>query len=185
MCKGSAEFIHKTCLEEYIRHFPDGVCRVCLKYMTPEQDTYELISQTLLYLWLTFLLSISEIPAQMKLVYFIMTIALIIFVHVRKFFTYPVILFTFSISFFIIFVNPLDVVKLVPILGTAMMIATMAHYIPPEYLCMIVAIVLTSVYATLGMLFVATHTDIYMTGYFIGFVSLFWYTCVRLRQPFN
>ena len=28
-CSGSAAFIHRNCLQQYIHHYPDGVCRVC------------------------------------------------------------------------------------------------------------------------------------------------------------
>jgi len=32
-CRGSSAFIHEECLNEYLEHFPDGICRVCLVKM--------------------------------------------------------------------------------------------------------------------------------------------------------
>lgn len=32
-CQGSSAFIHEECLEEYLNHYPDGICRVCLVKM--------------------------------------------------------------------------------------------------------------------------------------------------------
>ncbi len=32
-CRGSSAFIHQGCLEEYLQHYPDGICRVCLVKM--------------------------------------------------------------------------------------------------------------------------------------------------------
>jgi hypothetical protein len=78
-----------------------------------------------------------------------------------------------------------NLITLVLVIGVLMGIATIGYYIPPQFVIILSAIVLLGVYATLLMVFVATHTDPYMTAYFIGFITLFWYTCVRLRQPFN
>lgn len=183
-CRGSAEFIHRTCLEEYIRHFPDGVCRVCQTSMA-FMDGYEIFSQIVTYCWLTGLLIMSQIPVHTKLVYLTMTLALLTFMGVRKMFSYAVIFIIFGLSAIMSVAYTSDAVKLVGIVGVLMAIATIGYYIPPQYVFLLAAIILSAIYATLLMLFIATHTDPYMTGFFVGFVGLCWYTCVRLRQPFN
>lgn len=183
-CRGSAEFIHTTCLEEYLRHFPDGVCRVCRSLMG-YTDFYELFSQIVIYCWLVGLLFLSEIPVHTKIVYLFMTLVLMTFMSVRRMFSYPLIFLVFSLSSMLIVVYGADVIKLVIIVGVLMGIATIGYYIPPQFVFLLSAIVVSAIYATLLMLFIATHTDPYMTGFFVGFVGLFWYACVRLRQPFN
>lgn len=32
-CRGSSAFIHQECYEQYLEHFPDGMCRVCNAHM--------------------------------------------------------------------------------------------------------------------------------------------------------
>ena len=183
-CRGSAEFIHKACLEEYIRHFPDSVCRVCRMTMI-HIDYYQLFSQIILCCWLIGLLFLSQISIHTKLVYLLMTIVLSGFMSIRKIFPYTLIFLLFGVSLFMNVAYARDVVKLSIVLGVLSMFATISYYIPPQYVLMLFIITISSLYATLLLIFIATHTDPYMSAFFVGFIGLAWYTCVRLRQPFN
>lgn len=183
-CRGSAEFIHKTCLEEYLRHFPDGVCRVCRENML-SADTYIIFTQVLLFCWLMGLLGMSHIPSHTKILYISMTLALLTFMGVRKLASYPVMFLIFGMTFLVNFVYVADLIKLVIILGCLTGTATIVYYIPPQHVFMIALIGILTLYGTLLTLFIATRTDVYMSAYFVGFIGLGWYTCVRLRPPFN
>jgi E3 ubiquitin-protein ligase DOA10 len=184
LCRGSAEFIHKICLEEYIRHFPDNICRVCRTNMT-RTDYYHIFTQFVLCFWLTGLLFFSNISTHTKLVYLFMSVVLMVFMSVRKMLSYWLMFLVFGVSVLMNAVYPSDLVKLSMFLGTLSTLATISYYIPPQYVFMLFVIILSSLYATLLLIFIATHTDPYMSAFFTGFTGLCWYTCVRLRQPFN
>ena len=183
-CIGSAEFIHKACLEEYIRHFPDSVCRVCRTNMV-FVDHYQLITQFVLYCWLMGLLFLSQISIHTKLVYLFMTLALMTFMNVRKMFSYILVFLIFGTCLLMNVVYTKDIQKFSLVIGTITTLATISYYIPPQHVFMLFIIVMSGLYATLLVTFIATHTDPQMSAFFIGFIGLCWYTCVRLRQPLN
>lgn len=148
-------------------------------------DGYELFTQIMIYCWLMGLLFVSQIPAHTKLVYFTMTLALLTFMSVRRMFSYVVVFSVFGVSLLVALAYTADIVKLITLIGCLMGVATTGYYIPPQFVFLLAVIIVLTLYATLLTVFVATHTDPFMTGFFIGFMALFWYTCVRLRPPFN
>lgn len=59
LCRGTAAYIHQSCLDEYIRYYPDRTCRVCKGFFPAYQSPREIQLCWVLFLGLTSLLFFS------------------------------------------------------------------------------------------------------------------------------
>ena len=175
-CRGTAKFIHKTCLQQYIRHFPDGVCSVCKNGMIPMNKF-----QILFYLWFFLLISLSTVPLQTKLFYGVLITLVFLYTPVRNLASYWMLL----VSLPFIVVDKTYIVILTLITGVLAGLFTINHYIPIHYLMLTMSVCITSLYATILALYVVSNTDVYITACFIGFVALLWRIVLHLRPPLD
>ena len=75
-CRGSSGFIHEECLNRYIEHFPDGVCRVCLVKMRVQVNAE--IGHALAALMLSvIILNNAAIPLVVKFSFLVATAVLV------------------------------------------------------------------------------------------------------------
>lgn len=183
-CKGTAEFIHKLCLEEYIRHFPDGVCRVCQHPMCLVNEI-EIFFQVLMYFWFSFIICFAAIPLHTKLVYMTMLTGLFVYTTTRNVLGLLSMSVIFAVSSIFLMMEPEYLIKTILAFGGFVMVCTTCYYVPPQYVLLIGTIGLSSVYATMLTIYIATTTDSYMTSYFIGFLSVMWLVFIHARPPFH
>jgi hypothetical protein len=48
-CRGSSAYIHPHCLERYVLHYPDRVCRVCNETMKTYITGYQVLKFSFIY----------------------------------------------------------------------------------------------------------------------------------------
>ena len=182
-CRGTAEYIHKTCLEEYIRYFPDSVCRVC-KFQMVQRDIYLFFSHVLLFFWLSLFISFSKVPYYTKLFY----TGLLVFVFFtsisRKLVGHGSLFLAFVLSCVFAVVDGPNLTKLILAIGVIATFVTIGFYVPVEHLMLIATVCLAALYATVLTIFVSVSTDPFMSAYFIGFIAMSWILATRLRPPF-
>lgn len=176
LCRGTAKFIHKTCLEEYLRHFPDGVCTVCKANMTPIN-----IFQWLFYMWFLFLIYVSIVPLQTKAIYIAITTLMFLYMPMRNMAQY----WMLAISLPFVLVDNAYTIQLTLLIGVITIFVTIHQYIPIEHLLILISICLISAYVTILALYVATTTDKYMTACFVAFIASLWRLILYLRPPLN
>lgn len=183
-CRGSAEFIHKLCLEEYVRHFPDGVCRVCRQPMIRINEI-ETFVQIILYFWFSLIICFATIPLHTKLLYMTMLTGLFVYTTTRNVLGQWAIFTIFMFSYMFLMMDEEYLVKTIIGLGAFVMVCTTCYYVPPQYVLLIGTIGLSSMYATILTVYVATTTDSYMTSYFVGLLSVMWLAFIHARPPFH
>lgn len=179
-CRGSGEFIHAQCLTEYLRHYPDGICRVCRRTMLSAHE-YEILLQILLYMWLCFLITLANVPLTTKGMYMAMMTPVFLRSTVLSIKSMMVVS---AISFILFCLQATELIH--TIIGIAIVgaLATLTFYIPPQYLIMFATIGLSALYACILTIFIATTTDLYMRSFFGGFITIVWLVLVNLRPPF-
>lgn len=184
-CRGSAEFIHKTCLEEYFRHFPDGVCGVCRTKMYHHKHLEYVTGLHVLFcLWFLYLLCATTVALRVKFLYLAGLILLFFYLRSTRVF-HPSLFLVFFLSFLTLVVEPQYLLKLVMSIGLATAIVTIGYYIPPHYMFILYAISLLVVYMTTIAIYVITTSDQYMASFFVGFASMIWFSFIKLRPPFD
>jgi hypothetical protein len=60
-CRGTSAYIHRDCLLEYIRHYPDRICRVCQCPLMPIADPRDFVTMLFVVFLMGVLLLLSNI----------------------------------------------------------------------------------------------------------------------------
>ena len=176
-CAGTAGYIHPHCLEEYIRHYPDRHCRVCLAVLTyPVKMSYVAV-----YILLTILMSLvylSETPWIVRLVMFgAGGITTILFVAgPDTAFVSTVLFILYALSSNVHF--PASINILVIALGA---VYTVGSCIPPQYLLLCAIIGLCALYMCLFSVVMATYLDAWTNALLMNILGVSWVVWLRHR----
>lgn len=179
-CRGSARFIHQQCLKEYLRHYPDGLCRVCRTSMISVYE-YEIILQIALFTWMAYLITGASVPLHTKGLYMAMLVPLFL----TRMFSYGVIVLTATISLALFVVEPSHMIHSIIFFCVIGVFMTISQYVPPQYILIAATIMLSALYACVLTIYIATTTDPFMLSYFGGFLSLLWVFFTNMRPPFH
>lgn len=183
-CRGTSEFIHRSCLKEYIRHFPDGVCRVCRKRMIVINE-YEIALQIVLFFWLSLLICFANIPFHTKLFYTAMLMVMFFYTTTKQVIDLFMFLIIFGVSYGMVVIQPEDRVKFIIVVSAVSTLVTIFLYIPPQYILLLAVIGMCALYGVILTIFLATTTDSFMTSYFIGFLAILWNVFIHARPPLD
>ena len=179
-CRGTSAYIHSKCLNEYLHHYPDGLCRVCRKNMIVVYP-YEII----LFAMLMILLLYTNIPTHTKFIYVLMTLPIFLTNRIHKIFTLSSVIGLVCLSSLFLVIQPEYSIPMILGITIVGVLATIAHYIPPQFILMLASIGLGGLYIGILTIYIATTTDSYMLSYFSTFVSMLWLLFVNLRPPFH
>ena len=78
-CRGTSAYIHQRCLDTYIEHYPDRICRVCNQPMKMSIQKFQILKFCLLFLILIFLVMTSTAPVYMKVLFTIALVSLFVY----------------------------------------------------------------------------------------------------------
>lgn len=180
-CRGSSAYIHLSCLEEYIHHYPDRICRVCHQYM--EYATkFDIMMLAVLYVWLTILVCISNASDQTKFVFVGTLFAL---VNLRRFRIYmhgyvsAIILFS---TLMLVNTSRQNLNSSIIFLCGFIGFLTLLMFIPHEFVLLMMVIGLLIIYGATVVLFFAQSNDTYMVGCFFALVLLCWGVTVQAHR---
>ena len=180
-CRGSSAYIHLACLEDYIHHYPDRICRVCHQYMD-YSTSFDYAMLGCLYIWLTILMFISNASDQTKLVF---TGVLLTLLNIRRFRLYihgyvsMIILFS---TFMLVNTSRANVYNSILLIGGFVGFLTLLLFIPHEFVLFMFIIGLLMIYGTTVVLFFAQSHDTYMVGCFLALVLLCWGVTVQAHR---
>jgi hypothetical protein len=185
-CRGTARYIHRRCLEQYIDHYPDGICRVCLTpfvYSSPKR-VWSMVATGLMLLAMLFS---SSAPIVFKIIYFGIVFAVLFLYMVRNLFT-PIVALIVAIVYTTLGHGTNASVNLWTIMGlTGMcMMYTMFRYIPQPYILIMLTIIVLTLYAVALLIFVLQalgHNDPTFTALFTSLLFLLWCGILHIRPP--
>jgi len=183
-CRGTSAYIHRDCLLEYIRHYPDRICRVCqcpFLHVTDPRDFTTMLC-------VVFLMGVFLLLSQIRLIAKIALLAVSwvcmgyylrqgIFPSAnRMVLTCLAILFLPGGSMEATYI-------FLWVLGGLLTLYTLCRYVPPFFLLFIVVIGLVATYIGF-MTFMLYHTlDSYGFTVYLMCVYLLWSVCMVEHPP--
>lgn len=152
-CRGTAAYIHRVCLEKYIQHYPDGICRVCKTPFTVSRSIGETMIVCCMVSLFTYLLLYSRLDPLSRLGLFLAILASILIQLMFRLFDG-----VFFLQIFALVVVPLsigNVPELLTYLGFVILTTAFYFglmYIAPQPIIMLGMILLVTAYASMFLL---------------------------------
>lgn len=181
-CRGTQAYIHTHCLALYIRHFPDGMCRVCRQPMKDPQSD-ELLYTFAVITWMLALSYASTLPTDPRGMYLTLAGGVILYFLIlrRKPLLFAVIGMMTSAIF--LYSSSETILKLLVGLSAILTLLVLWMYIPTHILILATAILMTTLYSTLLLAYAAVHSTPLMTATLLCLVLFVWHCIVRARPP--
>lgn len=181
-CRGTQAYIHTHCLALYVRHYPDGICRVCLVRMKDVGCGDDLFSIGVL-LWILALSYASTLPSDPRGMYLTLVGGVIVYYcTIRKF---PIFFVTLGmvLSAICLSASPETVLWCLAIGGGMVTALILWMYIPSAFLLMGAAILMASAYS-LALLFITyNRMTPLITAVALCLLASIWYFGIRARPP--
>ena len=181
-CRGSAEFIHRRCLEDHLRYYPDRYCTVCRTRMD-YMSRGDFIMLGCVIITCAIYLSVSAIPWIVKLaIAAVLSLSMYIY-NLHYLMTSEVSLLT--LVFLIgIGMSPGNLVltSMVSICVIILCLLTIVTVIPPEYVFSFVMTLFMGLYAALFLFSVHAITDAYVTALMFCIIFILWYGAMKFTR---
>ena len=180
-CRGTAAYVHDTCLRTYFSYYPDRLCRVCHEHMQhPWMDTERnFLCATVILVWAAILLTLSHVPFVVKLISFI-GIAVLLVVHVRRRqLTYTATGLLVAVSFLLVTTEAEHLLATVFLAMGLLALATLCLFMPIETLFLVMVVALALSYSVFLLCMVAMRTDPAFTSLLLLVIAAFWLVFLR------
>ena len=181
-CRGSAEFIHRRCLDDHLRFYPDRYCTVCRTRM--DYMTYiDLIMIGCIVIMTAIYLSMSSLYLPIKFAIAGMLTTSLYIYNLQYLLTSDVSLLT--LLFLLgIGMSPTQMVgnAALCICVICLCLLTMVAMIPPEFLFSFVMTLFIGLYAVLFLLSIHSISDSYTAAIVFCILFLTWYGVMKFTR---
>lgn len=183
-CRGTSAYIHPACLDQYIRYYPDRICRVCHARFIPFKTSRDFYSAVgILTLFACFLL-MSEVRLLVKLVLLGVTCLITTYFYARQLFSStPLVFLSILVLLFLPHGHPSAVFIWLVLLGGIAFFYTLSIYIPAIFILGIVVTLILLAYAAFVTFFAYQHLDTFAFVVYLGLMYLFWYGWLHDSPP--
>jgi len=180
-CRGSSAYIHDHCFREYIRYYPDRICRVCHGPMEhPWMDKERsLVCAFVLLMWSAVLLTLTTASLIPKLLAFGALAAGLLYHLQRTRMTYEMTFVCLTSSGILVLADPLFLPQTVFFVCGLLLLATVFLFLPIETMLLLLVFGLAILYSVLLTFAVAMRTDPAFTGVFLLALCTFWLVFLR------
>jgi len=182
-CSGTQAYIHYDCMIQYLRHFPDGICRVCrqnIQYIPRmERFMFLLIMIMLVTLWI-----ITQSPLNMKLLFMLGIAAVLTTYNVHHFTSLRFTMFLAGMNvIFLLTNNTFAMIYSLSVMTLITTLYTMCLYIHPLQLLTAITIMMIGFY-TFVIGFATLHTtDVYGLSLVVTTMFLLWNSWIHTHPP--
>ena len=181
-CRGSAEFIHRRCLEDHLRFYPDRYCTVCRTRMS-YMDYIDLIMLGCIVITCAMFISASSLFLPVKFAIAGMLTTSLYIYNLQYLLTSDVslllLLFLFGIG-----MSPTEMFgnALLCIAVVGLCFLTIVASIPPEFLFSFVMTLFIGLYAILFLLSIHSISDSYTVAIVFCILFLVWYGAMKFMR---
>jgi len=183
-CRGTSAFIHQECLERYLEHYPDGICRVCLIRMRVQINPE--IGTALGTLMLSVvILNNAMIPLVGKLGLLAATAVTIRVLGLSGFLSVRLLLILTMMSLVMLAAQQ-DVHTLIAINMTLLLVGTLMTlglYVEMEGILACAVASVCYIYAVFMALRILFEMDVWTNISVLNLLFLGWYMWYKSRQP--
>jgi len=181
-CRGTQAYIHAHCLALYIRHYPDGICRVCRTPFVDVQNDDKLYCAATIA-WMIALIHASTLSYDPRGMYLTLVAGTISYCLSSRGLPlrFVVLGMLLSASFLLTSVQ-----TLVWLLGgiTGLLTAMVLWmYIPSVYLLLGFAILASALYSVFLLVFALLRTESTFAALLVCILGTVWYLMIRARPP--
>lgn len=176
-CRGTSAYIHRTCLFEYIRHYPDRVCRSCRSMMTVPMTVGSMALLWSTYMVLATLLFLSQTRFIIKVGLLACLSALFFYYSRRGTFTRtPMFLVGALLLLFLPgSTDPTAIGLLLTAVVTVLGLLTLSLYVPVHYIMTMIANLLVIGYVAFFSWALYVHLDTFAFSTWLSIAALAWY----------
>lgn len=179
-CRGTSSYIHRTCLDQYIRYYPDRTCRVCHVQFPHGVSAREGYLCWIVVFAVASLLVISSARLLVKLALFgAATVLSACFLHRNLFSTTPLVVLFILALLFLPGGHPSAVYLVLAILGVAAFSYTLAYQLPMIVLLILLVTSIVTAYAAFLVVLAYTTLDSSAFTVFLSILYLAWYGWVH------
>ena len=175
-CRGTSSYIHRTCLDQYIRYYPDRICRVCHTRFGRYESPRDVLLSWSVFSCLVVLLFVSSARLLVKLALFGVS-ALLSFYFLRRnlFSTTPLVCLFVLMLLFLPGGHPAAAYMWLVLLGGAAFLVTLTRQIPEYILLGIVITLILSGYIGFLTFFSYIALDSAAFTVYLSVLYLSWY----------
>jgi hypothetical protein len=182
-CSGTQAHIHYDCMIQYLRHYPDGICRVCrqnIQYIPRlERFLFLLIMILLTVLWI-----FTNSPLNMKILFLIAIAALLSTYNVHQFTNLRFSLFLAAINVAFLFIqDAFTNIYMLLVMTLLSTMYTMCLYIHPQHVLTAITIIMVGLYTFIIGFAVLHTTDTYGLSLIITVMFLLWNSWIQTHPP--
>jgi hypothetical protein len=179
-CRGTSSYIHRSCLDEYIRYYPDRICRVCHDRFLRYESTREIALCWFVFVALSTLLFLSGARLLVKLTLLTLIGGLsLYYLHRNLFSTTPLVFLSILVLLFLPGGHPMAIYSWLTILGAATLLYTLIRQLPAIVVLGILVTLMLSGYVVF-LTVLAYHTlDPPAFTVFLSVLYMVWYIWVH------
>lgn len=170
-CTGSMAYIHSSCLDEYIRYYPDRSCRVCGGTFVFRSPRDEIAMAALYFSFQSFLLA-SDMSFGMKVVSFAASTLFYRHMLLESHVSWTAIAI-------LCVVNLLSMPIFSMVYLVSLVIFTISYLIPAEYILCLAMIALISGYLFIIAFVSASTFNGFTNAILLGTIFILWHTALR------
>ncbi len=183
-CRGTHAYIHRHCLDEYIRHFPDRVCRVCHQKLKIPKTVNEFVFFLWTFVFLTTILMMSHERLRVKIFFLCLIWTVGIYYYAMDLFTRSVPIVVFFL--WAVFMPPATFHATVYglfVFGTIAFVYSLGRWIPAVYLLNLFAGILIAAYVGFLTFAVFVTLDKFVFVVYLMLIYLGWNAVVHGHNP--
>lgn len=174
-CRGTAAYIHRQCLDRYIQHYPDRVCRVCRTEFSIPRAFHEILGIVVVFFILNLFLMLSRERLLVK--GFLMTLVWMTLYYYSMLNLLNGFVYTMLSCLWMVFLPGGDykaIVSILVILGGVSFLYTLFRFIPSQYVLNFIAILLGYSYVAFLTLMTLTTADSFTFTIYMSLTFLVW-----------
>lgn len=182
-CRGTSAFVHQACIQTYLHHYPDGICRVCRSRIDiPDPYAFAILAPlgALSYFW--FILQASSAPFPIKIWLFVAFVIALTWCAILRLIRGWTLVGMMLVSMLI--TNIRDKIALL-FVGTCLLFAALLHtmlvYIPFTHVILMLFLSITFLGAGFVGFQILTALDPYASGAFFLTMFLTWMVWIQAR----
>lgn len=183
-CRGTSAYIHPACLDQYIRYYPDRICRVCHTKFASFKTSRDVYSALGILVVFACLLLFSNARLLVKLALLGAACLVTTYFYVRELFSStPLVFLSILVFLFLPHSHPAAVSVWLSLFAGIAFLYTLSTYMPAVFVLGIVVMLILLAYVAFATFFAFHNLDTFAFAVYIGLVYLFWYGWVHDRPP--
>ena len=179
-CRGTASYIHRACLDQYIQYYPDRICRVCQRPFDAYESPREFAICWVMIVTLSLFLFLSRTRLLVKLSLFAtLSLACLYFLRRNLWATTPLVFVGILVMIFLPGSHPSAVYTFLSVLGFLALVYTLARQIPMIIVLRILVTLMVGAYIAFLTLVSYTMLDAFAFTVYISVLYLLWFAWVH------